>query len=112
MDMLVRRASEVGGVEIGKLVRGELHGRLDGWLAEAQRRTGGSILGYDERRDRVTVALLRRPSLEPWDDFTCLMSLRDVEPPLGLILDDGGLDDDPEFALSITQEIQDEGEAE
>ena len=42
----------------------------------------------------MTIGLLRKPSIEPWDEFTCLNSLRDVEPTVNLILDDGGLDDD------------------
>ena len=43
------------------------------------------------------MGLLNRPGLEPWDDFTCLNSLRDVEPTVGLIFHDGGLDADPGF---------------
>jgi hypothetical protein len=40
------------------------------------------------------------------------MSMRDVEPSVGLILDDGGLDDDPEFVLSVADEAEDEEGAE
>jgi hypothetical protein len=42
----------------------------------------------------VTIGLLRKPSIEQWDEFTCLNSLRDVEPTANLILDDFGMDDD------------------
>ena len=42
----------------------------------------------------MTIGLLRKPSIEPWDEFTCLNSLRDVEPTANLILDDYNLDDD------------------
>jgi len=76
-------------------VRGELNERIDQWLAEAQRMAGGRILGYKDQKDGVTVGLLRQPSLGGWDDFTCLNSLRDVEPTVGLLLDDRGLDDGP-----------------
>ena len=65
------------------------------------------MLGYDEERDGITVGLLHRPGLEPWDDFTCLNSLRDVEPNVGLILHDGGLDDDPTFVTAVSED--DEG---
>ncbi len=39
-----------------------------------------------------TVPLLHAPEHEPWDEFTCLNSLRDVEPTVNLILDDYGMD--------------------
>jgi hypothetical protein len=45
-------------------------------------------------RDGITVPLLRRAGRDPWTDFTCLNSLRDVEPEVGLVLDDRGLDDE------------------
>ena len=80
-----------------------MNDRLDQWLAEAQNHAGGRVLGYDEKRDSVTVGLLNRPGLEPWDDFTCLNSLRDVEPNVGLIFDDGGLDDEPGFVAAVAE---------
>jgi hypothetical protein len=79
---------------VEQLVRAELEKRLDEWHAEAQRGTGGRRLGYRDTRDGLTVGLLRRPGREPWHDFTCLNSLRDVEPEVGLVLDDRGLDDE------------------
>jgi hypothetical protein len=42
--------------------------------------------------------LLQKPSVEPWGLFTCLNSLRDVEPTVHLILtEDSALDSAPEF---------------
>ena len=41
----------------------------------------------------TTVKLLRQPGMEKWEEFTCLNSLREVEPTVKLIVDDGGLDD-------------------
>ncbi len=82
----------------------ELNERLDQWLAEAQRTAGGRILGYDDERDGVTVGLLHRPGLDPWDDFTCLNSLRDVEPNVGLILHEGGLDEEPGFVAAVSED--------
>jgi len=31
--------------------------------------------------------------LERWEEFTCLNSLREVEPPVKFIISDGGLDE-------------------
>ncbi len=69
------------------------------------------MLGYDRGSD-VTVPLLRRPSMDPWHDFTCPMSLRDVEPPVGLVLDGGRLEDDDEFVLAVSDAPEDGEEAE
>ena len=112
VDTIARRSHAVGrGVEVEQFVRGELNERVDEWLAESQRLDGGRRLGYDEARDGVTVPLLSRPSLDPWDDFTCLNSLRDVEPSVGLILDDGGLDD-PSGVPAAAETPDDGGETE
>lgn len=110
VEMITRRAHLVGNPAVERLVRGELSERLDQWLAEAQKNIGGRVLGYDEQRDGVTVGLLHRPSLEPWDDFTCLNSLRDVEPTVGLIFHDGGLDDDPDFESTVSEDTESEEE--
>ena len=59
----------------------------------------------------MTVGLLHRPGLDPWDDFTCLNSLRDVEPTVGLIFHDGGLDEDPKFVAAVSEDT-DGGEEE
>ena len=52
----------------------------------------GNQLGYETKKDGLTTGLLRKPSIEPWDEFTCLNSLRDVEPTANLILTDYGMD--------------------
>jgi hypothetical protein len=43
-------------------------------------------LGYKEKNDGVTRGLLSAPETQQWDVFTCLNSLRDVEPPVNLII--------------------------
>ena len=89
MEMIVARAALVGhDSTIEPLVRAELQERLDQWLAEAHNTAGGRMFGYNEERNGLTVGLLHRPSLDPWDDFTCLNSLRDVEPTVGLVFHD------------------------
>jgi hypothetical protein len=77
------------------LVRHMIEVRLDQWLAKAQATTGGAILGYAGRRDGRTLGLLRKPAEEDWSLFTCLNSLRDVEPNVALILKDYGMDRGP-----------------
>jgi ATP-dependent helicase YprA (DUF1998 family) len=90
VDEVVRRAQEVTSSEAtGDAVRAELERRLDEWLRAAQaRRETGSVLGYEDARDGRTVGLLSRPAPGRWLPFTCLTSLRDVEPTVGLVLDD------------------------
>jgi hypothetical protein len=111
---ILRRAELVGNHGDGFIpnLQTELNERLDQWLAEAQKTAGGRVLGYDEDRDGITVGLLHRPGLETWNDFTCLNSLRDVEPNVGLIFHDGGLDADPTFVTAVGEdtEASDEGE--
>jgi hypothetical protein len=109
VELIARRAHLVGhGAAVEQQVRAELNDRLDQWLAEAQKAAGGRVLAYDEKKDGVTVGLLNRPSLDGWNDFTCLNSLREVEPTAGLILDDGGMDDDPTFAAAVSEDTEGE----
>jgi hypothetical protein len=113
VDLIAHRAHLVGnGAAIEQQVRAELQERLDEWLAEAQKTAGGRVLAYDEKKDGVTVGLLHRPSLDPWNDFTCLNSLREVEPTAGLILDDGNMDDDPSFTAAVSEDTEGEGDDE
>lgn len=69
-----------------------LNARLDQWLATARdTQSGGGILGYKTARDGRTLGLLKQPTEEDWHPFTCLNSLRDVEPSVALILQDHGM---------------------
>ena len=95
IQQIAKRAEQVSGKkEVGDAVKAMLNQRIDFWLASAQRSTGGNILGYQSSKDGVTPGLLERAGVGPWDMFTCLTSLREVEPTVGLILDDRGLDQD------------------
>ena len=93
VEEIVRRAAEVtSDSATGDLVRDMLEQRLDQWLARAaQAVKTGSLLGYEERKDSNTVGLLDRPGPGGWHPFTVLNSLRDVEPTVGLVLQDGPL---------------------
>ncbi|MFJ7270775.1 DISARM system helicase DrmA [Streptomyces sp. NPDC099050] len=66
-------------------VRARLDTRLDYW--EQKRKAPGSVLGYRAARRQGDVApLLLEPDSGPWRLMTCPTSLREVEPPIRLIL--------------------------
>ncbi|RME52230.1 MAG: helicase, partial [Caldilineae bacterium] len=88
-----RAALVTGSNQNGELVRQMVQKRLDEWLSRAQAATGGAVLGYTGKRDGRTVGLLKQPTEEPFGYFTCLNSLRDVEPNVTLILQEQGMDD-------------------
>ncbi len=100
IETIVRRAELIGdGNATGDFCRAELLSKADLWQAEAQNTTGGRTLTYTERygaggpKRGTAVQLLRNPGTERWEDFTCLNSLREVEPPVKFIVSDGGLDE-------------------
>jgi hypothetical protein len=94
VDRIAARSEEVTGSKAeGDRVRRMLQARIDTWLKRAQPKAGGARLGYQAERDGLTLGLLERAGVGEWDDFTCLGSLRDVEPTVGLILEDIVLDD-------------------
>ncbi len=96
IDEISRRAGLITGrAAVECLVRQELEERLDKWLARAAGMTGGAQLGYQGKTDGRTIGLLQSASHTGWEDFTCLNSLRDVEPYINLILRDFGMDREP-----------------
>ncbi|WP_370374936.1 DISARM system helicase DrmA [Candidatus Chloroploca sp. Khr17] len=87
--ILAERAALITGRrELGVEVEQTLRALLDSWREQAGRTTGGRVLGYKPKKDGLTVGLLKHTEAGRWEDFTCLNSLRDVEPGVGLILDD------------------------
>lgn len=70
--------------EVGELVRQGMQLRLDQWAGEQA--VPNRKLAFREIRDGVTVGLMRTPGLGAWDEWTCLTSLRDVEPGVNLLL--------------------------
>jgi hypothetical protein len=96
IKIISERAQLVGkDNKVATFVKEELKRKVDCWQAEAQRTSGGRVLGYRDVRDGVTVNLLHNPGMKRWEEFTCLNSLREVEPTVKLILDDHHLDDEP-----------------
>lgn len=88
VETISKRAGVVtGSTQVEAEVRQELEHRLDYWLARAQKYAGaGSQLGYKGKEDGRTLPLLEPPGLLERDLFTCLTSLRDVEPSVSLVL--------------------------
>ncbi|HEY7347226.1 MAG TPA: DISARM system helicase DrmA [Ktedonobacterales bacterium] len=111
-DLTGRARLITGDSEAGDFVRRELEERIDAWLETARRATGGRILGYRDRSDGKTLGLLRAPDLRAWQPFTCLTSLRDVEPMIRLILDERSLESGPERPLVPVARLEPEGEQE
>lgn len=94
VEAILARAWAVGDAKTRDLVKQELEAKLDYWLEQATNSVGGSVLGYKTKKDGVTVGLLEEPGQGGWQPFTCLNSLRNVEPSIGLILDNRIPDDD------------------
>ena len=98
IETIAKRAELIGdGKVTGDFVRAELLKKADLWQAEAQNTAGGRTLTYKEpfgegSKKGTTVSLLHSPGLERWEEFTCLNSLREVEPSVKFIINDGGLD--------------------
>jgi len=93
LEQIAWRAGQLNGHDAGVLVRAALAYRLDTWQA-ATAAVVGAQLGYQTKRDGATIGLLKAPEEGPWETFTCLNSLRDVEPTVNLILDDYGMERD------------------
>jgi ribosomal protein L24E len=96
LDAIARRGELISGSsQLHDHMRKLIEGRLDEWLAKIEVQDSGAILGYQtptRGKSGRTVALLKKPTEEDWDTFTCLNSLRDVEPNVPLILKDHGMD--------------------
>ncbi len=101
IETIASRAEMIGldGKATGDYCRAELLKKADFWQANAQDVTGGRTLTYREHFGKdgpakgTTVELLKSPGPERWEEFTCLNSLREVEPAVKFILHDGGLDE-------------------
>ncbi len=95
IEIVAKRGELVEGQKaVGDMLRQQLERRVDEWLAAAEPKPGGAKLAYRPKKDGITRGLLEEPTSGRWSTFTCLNSLRDVEPAVELVLRDGGLDDD------------------
>ena len=70
--------------------------RIDLWVKEATK--PGRLLGYEtKRRKGEMAALLKRPGILAWDEFTVPTSMREVEPGVNLIMDISKVTDSPNW---------------
>lgn len=90
IESLLRRA----GPEAEQLVRSMLDDRVASWDQRILR-TKGVRLAY-QRSGTDTVNLLQMPGPGWWDEWTVLNSMRDVEPPVNLVLAEKDLEDNPD----------------
>lgn len=86
-DAILARARHIDGDGAADAVREMLDRRKTQWLAEIAA-AQSVTLGYQQKRDGTTIGLLRPAGSGPWEPFTCLNSLRDVEPSIHLVLKD------------------------
>lgn len=98
---LAERAGRVtDSREVQRLVEDMVGERCDEWAKEASR--GGRRLGYEAGKKRKKgegdiAALLKKPGLQGWEDFTVPLSLREVEPGVRLVMSTDGLPPGPQW---------------
>ena len=92
---IIERAEQLEGRVVSDRLKNELEVKLDRWLSRVDRLEPGTTLKYRvSSRDGTAIDLIRSAGQGIWDDFTCLNSLRNVEPTIGLILNDSPLSED------------------
>jgi hypothetical protein len=104
MQDISRRASLVDAKsDTRSLVQKMLSSRLDYWLNKAQRKAAPAKLAY-KKSGGLTLPLLNQPTEGERGLFTCLNSLRDVEPGVALVLRDYGMDREPGEAVKVEED--------
>jgi hypothetical protein len=98
IKVLANRAGNVAEDNTRKhLAETELKERADEWAKEVSK--GGRILAYEKRgseKDK-TVALIKSPGVQAWDNWTVPMSMREVEPGVRLIMNTSHITDDHDW---------------
>jgi ribosomal protein L24E len=92
VSAIIRRGEMIKGPVAGQLIREMLNARIDLWLNRIEQLAPPAVLSYAPKSGGLTIPLLKKPSEDDWEPFTCLNSLRDVEPGVALILNDYGMD--------------------
>ena len=86
---IIERAEQLEGRAVSDRLKNELEVKLDGWLNRISSVEKGTTLKYRvSSKDGEAIDLIKPAGQGMWDDFTCLNSLRNVEPTIGLILND------------------------
>ncbi|MGL5834093.1 MAG: DISARM system helicase DrmA [Waterburya sp.] len=89
IETIIKRAEQLEGRAVRDRLKQELEVKLDRWLNSISSLEPGTTLKYRvSRTDGTAVDLIKPAGQGMWDDFTCLNSLRNVEPTIGLILND------------------------
>jgi hypothetical protein len=86
----VRAAERAADQAVERLVRAELDHRLDQWQAE-QDVPQRSLVYSKGLGAGAEFSLLKQPDVVSWSDWTVPMSMRDVEPPVSLVLRERGI---------------------
>ena len=85
-----RAAGRTADAQLEQLLIEALQTRIDAW--DQERHVPQRDLVYSRKPGAGTeYGLLKEPSLAPWDTWTVPMSMRDVEPAVGLILRERGI---------------------
>ena len=61
-EAITRRAELIAGPDAAEEVKQQLKRKMDLWQKRAQRTAQGNQLGYETKKDGVTVGLLRKPN--------------------------------------------------
>lgn len=94
MKTILDRAENVEGQEARSELKKALEIKLDYWLKARDDLKDGAELKYKPQADGITLNLLENFGPSTQLPFACLSSLRNVEPTIGLILDNRVPDDD------------------
>ena len=108
IKVIASRAWDVSGLQgTMSLSQQELKERADEWAKDAS--VGGRTLAYEKRgaQAATTVALIRSPGLQAWDNWTVPMSMREVEPGVRLIMNKGHITDDPDWKPRLAAKDED-----
>ena len=89
-EAILQRVSAVNAGALSQVEK-MMSDRIDFWTREAS--NPAAHLGYAMRNDGKTVPLLKHTTGRDWEAFTCLNSLRDVEPPVSLIHADHSMEE-------------------
>jgi hypothetical protein len=98
IKILAARAGNVAEDNSRKqLAEAQLKERADEWANEVSK--GGRILAYEKSGAEKgrTVALIKSPGLQAWDNWTVPMSMREVEPGVRLIMNTSHISDDHDW---------------
>ena len=86
---IIQRAEQLEGRSVSDRLKNELEVKLDRWLNSISSLEKGTTLKYRvSSKDGTAIDLIKPAGQGIWNDFTCLNSLRNVEPTIGLILND------------------------